>query len=416
MAKGLFRQEAIDAQREKFLGEATIARPVPMWAFTLLAVATAGLVIAVAILGQYTRRERVEGFLELDVGAARVSTPDAGIVAELLVKEGSEVKAGQAIAKINLERATRLGGTAGEAVTQDLRSRRVGLETEQRQLKDIGDQQIQAIRKRVADLQNEVSQADREIKLQGDRVQSAKEEAARYKKLEQDKFVSDIVSRQKQNEVTDQELRLQQLRRQRSQIERDLSAARLEEPSIMLRTRNEIEKISRQLNEVQQNITQVEVRRETIITAPVNGTVTNVAVNAGQSVAVDALVGTIVPTGSGLHARLLVPTRAIGFVTPGKEVSLRYEAFPFERFGQYRGVVSEVGRTVWSGGERVGPLTTKEPMYRVDVKLDTQRIAALNQEIPLKPGMLVNADILLEQRSILEWLLEPVLRLKGRFE
>ena len=58
MTNKLFRQEAIDALREKFLGEATIARPMPFWVLTLLGLVVAGLVIAVAVWGQYTRRER----------------------------------------------------------------------------------------------------------------------------------------------------------------------------------------------------------------------------------------------------------------------------------------------------------------------------------------------------------------------
>jgi membrane fusion protein len=78
MSRQLFRQEAIDAQREKFLGEATIARPVPFWVFTLVASLVALLLISVALWGQYTRRERVEGYLALDTGAARVLIPDAG--------------------------------------------------------------------------------------------------------------------------------------------------------------------------------------------------------------------------------------------------------------------------------------------------------------------------------------------------
>jgi biotin carboxyl carrier protein len=93
----LFRQEAIDAQREKFLGEATIARPVPTWVFTLLAAGTAILLIAVALWGQYTRRERVEGYLALDSGAARVLVPDAGRTTDLLIHEGDEVKAGDVL-------------------------------------------------------------------------------------------------------------------------------------------------------------------------------------------------------------------------------------------------------------------------------------------------------------------------------
>ena len=104
MARQLFRQEAIDAQREKFLGEATIARPVPFWVFTLLAAGIAVLLIVVAVWGQYQRRERVEGYLALDTGAARVLIPDAGRVTELMVSEGDEVKAGDPLARISLER------------------------------------------------------------------------------------------------------------------------------------------------------------------------------------------------------------------------------------------------------------------------------------------------------------------------
>src|SRR6188768_3530235 len=106
MPRQLFRQEAIDAQREKFLGEATIARPVPFWVFTLLAAGIAALLIVVAVWGQYQRRERVEGFLALDTGAARVSTPDSGRITELMVREGAEVQAGDPLARISLERST----------------------------------------------------------------------------------------------------------------------------------------------------------------------------------------------------------------------------------------------------------------------------------------------------------------------
>ena len=62
----------------------------------------------------------------------------------------------------------------------------------------------------------------------------------------------------------------------------------------------------------------------------------------------------------------------------------------------------------------MGPLSAREPVYRVDVKLDTQSVAALGQEYALRPGMLVNADLLLEKRTLLEWIFEPVLQLKGR--
>jgi len=415
MSRQLFRQEAIDAQREKFLGEATIARPVPGWVFTLLAAGVAFLVIAVSIWGQYTRRERVEGYLALDTGAARVLVPDSGRITELLIKEGDEVKAGDAMAKVSLDRATGSGASTSEAVAAEMQNRRLILEKEQNQWRDLGTQQVEQIRRRMRDLDGELGQIDREMKLQEVRIKSAREQLERYHGLAgEKKFVSEALVKQKQDEVTDQEIKAQTLRRQRGQVERDLASARMEEPAIQMRSRAQVEQVSRQISELQEGMAQNESKRETVIRAPMAGVVTNIAVNQGQSTAADTPLATVLPKGSGMHVELLVPTRAIGFIKPGQEVLLRYEAFPYERFGQYRGLVSDIGRSVWTQGERIGPLSAKEPVYRVDVKMERQNVSALGQDFALRPGMLVNADLLLERRTLLEWIFEPVMQLKDR--
>jgi membrane fusion protein len=415
MPRPLFRQEAIDAQREKFLGEAIIARPVPAWVLTLLAAGTALLLIGVALWGHYTRRERVEGYLALDAGAARVLLPDAGRVTDLLIKEGDEVKAGDPMARISLDRSTGKGASTSEAVAAEMQSRRAILEREQAQLRDLGTQQLEQVRRRAKDLANELGQIDAEMKLQEVRIRSARDQVQRYRGLAGEKqFVSEALVKQKIDEVTDQEIKLQSLHRQRSQVERDLESAKLEEPSIGLKSRTQVEQVSRQMSELQEGLAQVEARRETVIRAPVSGVVTNIAVNLGQSVAADAPFATVLPKGSGLHVELLVPTRAIGFVKTGQDVMLRYDAFPYERFGQYHGKIVDIGRNVWSSGDRVGPLSAKEPVYRVDVGLDKQTVGALDQEFSLRPGMSVNADLLLEKRTLFEWIFEPVIKLKER--
>ena len=415
MPRQLFRQEAIDAQREKFLGEATIARPVPGWVFTLLAAGVAFLLIAVALWGQYTRRERVEGFLALDTGAARVLISDSGRITELLIKEGDEVKAGDAMARISLDRATGSGASTSEAVAAEMQNRRTILEKEQSQWRDLGTQQVEQIRRRVRDLDGELTQIDREMKLQEVRIKSAREQLERYHGLAgEKKFVSEALVKQKQDEVTDQEIKLQTLRRQRGQVDRDLASARMEEPAIQMRSRAQVEQVSRQISELQEGMAQNESKRETVIRAPMAGVVTNIAVNQGQSIPAESPFAMVVPKGSGMHVELLVPTRAIGFIKPGQEVLLRYEAFPYERFGQYRGLVADIGRSVLTQGDRIGPLSAKEPMYRVDVKMERQNVTALGQDFALRPGMLVNADLLLEKRTLLEWVFEPVLQLKDR--
>ena len=414
MSNKLFRQEAIDALREKFLGEATIARPLPFWVLTLLGLIAAGMMVSVAVWGQYTRRERAEGFLQLDVCAAKVSFTDSGRVAELLVKEGQEIKEGVPMARISLERAISAPAATGAAVSGELTQRRGSLEKEQGQMRELAEQQLQQVRKKASDLQNEIAQVVTEMKLQTQRLTSAKADALRWADLAKQKFASEVAARQKQDDATDQEIRVQALKRQKMTLERDLSNAKLEEPSVVLRARAQQEQVNRQISELQQTMVIEEAKRETIIKAPITGIVTNITVSSGQSVTADAAFATILPIGSKLQVELLVPTRAIGFVTKGKEVSLRYEAFPYERFGQYRGVIADVSQTVWSPGEKVGPLVVREPAYRITAKLDRQSVEAMGQEIPLRSGMLVNADILLEKRSLLEWIFEPVLQLRGR--
>jgi membrane fusion protein len=405
----LFRQEAIDAQRDHLFGEVSLVKPLPVWMFTALALTFGVLLLAFLFWGQYSRRERVDGFLDLDEGVARIQVKDAGTLADIYVHEGDEVDAGAMLAKVTYERGTKGGTSASQLVANELNERMAGLAREQLQAIKLGEQQAEQVKRRIADLEKELMQIDVEMKLQRTRIASAQELADRYQQLASDKFVSDIVAQQKRDDVTDQQVKLEGLKRQRTTIERDLRSAAVDIRSAETRTQGQVEQLKRQSSELQQNLVQEESSRESVLRAPVSGVVTNIALNRGQSVSADAAFATIVPKGGGLHAQLLVPTRAIGFVQPGQAVELRYEAFPYQRFGQYRGKVIGASRTVWSAGERMGPLAAREPVYRVDVELAQQQVGIGEQHFELRPGMLVNADILLERRSVFEWLFEPVL-------
>ena len=55
-----------------------------------------------------------------------------------------------------------------------------------------------------------------------------------------------------------------------------------------------------------------------------------------------------------------------------------------------------------------------EPVYRIQAKLDKQFIEGYGKEFNLKSGMLFNADIMLDKRSLIDWMLDPILSVKGR--
>ena len=120
------------------------------------------------------------------------------------------------------------------------------------------------------------------------------------------------------------------------------------------------------------------------------------------------------PIDDVLKAVLLVPTRAFGFVKAGQQTRIRFDAFPYQRFGLFEGEVTHAANSILLPGEVEMPITIQEPVYRVEVALGKQEIRAYGNSVPLQPGMILSADVVLEQRSLLNWLLEPILSLKGQ--
>jgi membrane fusion protein len=84
-----------------------------------------------------------------------------------------------------------------------------------------------------------------------------------------------------------------------------------------------------------------------------------------------------------------------------------------------RGRVVEVSKgalTQHELTELLGGDPPKEPMYRVVVALDAQEVIAYGKPTALKPGMALDADMLLDRRRIIEWALEPIYGMRRRSE
>jgi len=110
----------------------------------------------------------------------------------------------------------------------------------------------------------------------------------------------------------------------------------------------------------------------------------------------------------------LLPTRSAGFVQQGHHARLRFDAFPYQRFGFINSEINRIDRALIMPNEVSLPISFQEPVYRLRAQLDVQHIKAFGKNFNLKSGMLFEADIMLEQRTLIEWLLEPLYSLKGR--
>lgn len=102
------------------------------------------------------------------------------------------------------------------------------------------------------------------------------------------------------------------------------------------------------------------------------------------------------------------------------KVLLRYQAYPYQKFGQYEAIVHEVAGTSISAQDLTlpGAVTAakqpSEPFYRIRLKLKQQSVFVYGKPVDLKPGMLLDASIILEHRHLYEWVLEPLFSISGR--
>ena len=174
---------------------------------------------------------------------------------------------------------------------------------------------------------------------------------------------------------------------------------------------------TRDLAQLEGERLQTEANSEVLVQAPVAGMVASRSIQPGQSVRAGEPLLSLLPSGSQLQAQLLVPSSAVGFIEPGDTVLLRYQAYPYQKFGHYEGKVARISRSALSAaemGSMTGDAKAGEPYYRVIVKLASQSVVAYGKAEPLRPGMMLEADILGERRRLYEWVLEPLYSLHGK--
>lgn len=172
--------------------------------------------------------------------------------------------------------------------------------------------------------------------------------------------------------------------------------------------------LQRQISEIDQQITEVEIQQMAVLTAPMEGRVTTLMAETGQSVNTTSPMLSIFPTGAKLEAQLYVSTSAAGFIKIGQTVAIRYQAFPYQRFGHFLGKIIEVGHTVIQPGEANLPMQLQESVYRVKVQLPSQVVNARGETISLQAGMLLDADIWVDRRRLIDWIFDPLISVTGR--
>jgi membrane fusion protein len=416
-------------------------RPLSFTVVCLAALTFALALAALLVFGEYTKRARVMGVLAPERGVIKVVPPQVGLIVARYVNEGDRVKAGDKLFTLSLDRVTQNGSGAAlvgnqavsgsivstgsqfasAAILESLRGRKSNLAIELNNQIALAAQQRQQLSVSISNGDLELSQLRREISTQTTRVKSVEGQVAKLQSLADQKFVSDMALQQKTDELLDQQSRLLGLERALTERSRALTSLRSELGQLTIKNERERSAIDRTVMELDQATINTESQREIIITAPQAGTVSSVQAEPGQIATGQPLLA-ILPEGAQLQAQLFAPSASVGFVTPGQIVRLRYAAYPYQKFGQHQGKVIAVTRVPFGAQELPANLGQTvmaaaqmgEGLYRITVALDAQTILAYGNTQALVAGLQLEADVMQETRSLLEWVFEPLFSIKGR--
>ncbi len=416
----LFRHAALNAQKNHWLGTILLVRPVSYLLLTGLAIVFAVIVVLFMACATYTKRSTVMGQLVPETGLLKVYAPQLGLVVERKVQEGQLVKQGDILFVLSSERYSDGQGSVQASISAQHTQQRQSLRDEIVKTRLQQHDEQQALQSRLLGIQEELTRLAAQYKAQQTRVTLSEEAYQRYQGLLEKNYISREQTQQKQEDWIEQSSRLESMAREQVRMQRDVLARQDELSSVRAKHQNQIAQLERSVSSVNQQLTESEAKRRLVIRAPESGTATAVVASVGMAVEGSRPLLSIVPRGARLEAQLFAPSRAVGFVRPGVPVRLRYQAYPYQKFGQAIGRVVSVSRTalpaseIFTMGNPSGNNQNNEPYYRISVVLDQQAIVAYGVKQPLQPGMLLDADVMLERRRLYEWVLEPLISLTGK--
>jgi membrane fusion protein len=406
MHEPLFRPEVYTAPPSAW-GATRLRPPLPWQCVVAVCVSVVAAFILLLVKGQYVNKAKVVGYLAPAQGIVTLWSPSGGVITQLYVREGDSVAAGQALCVITNEGATAAGNTQVKILEQ-LKTKKTSLEESLAQQDTIVNLEQAKLNAQREKLKSDWLQNRAEYNLSESKIHSLQLLGEKYQHLYRQQFVSELELEQARQRLLEAQLQIQSLTQTGNYLHNEIARMAQEYKLSAVHSEERKKALLRDISQLQQEIVQQEQNSARQIVAPTAGIIGNVPAHVHQMVNANERLITLLPLHSPLQATVLVPSRAAGFIALGQDVVLRYSAFPYQKFGTQQGKIIAIDQAATLPSDSNLVLPIKEPSYLVSVQLAQQFIHTYQEPTPLKPGMLLDADIYLDRRSLAEWLLDPI--------
>jgi len=406
----LFRAIAVEASAGTQIGAPLITHWRGVALFTLLAFVLVATLVAFTATTEYSPVQRVPSYVDPRGGLVRLSAPISGHVRGLAVEQGAFVRRGALLAVLESDRLRADGGSEHRALKLELEDERATIDHETLAARQEADANQALIERKLRGLRGERAALSVQIQTNEKLLASLKAQSEQFAAVAAKGFVSRLQATQKQDEVTAQAGRLAELRSAEARLDLEIDTTAAEHQVVAAKLRGVVEDRRRSSGELERLIVQSDAQAEQVIRAPADGVVSTALIANGQSVAAGQPLFSIAPVGAPLIVRLLVPARAAAAVKIGLGVKIVFRAYPQEKFGQFDARIESVSDMSLMPSEIEHPYAISEPVFIAAASLSSPLRAPDGQPLNIKAGMLADALVPIERRTVLQWLFEPLQR------
>ncbi|AOT10073.1 HlyD family efflux transporter periplasmic adaptor subunit [Pseudoalteromonas luteoviolacea] len=412
--ENLFRKEVLENKRHRLEGAVSLVQPPVFKTLTFLILFVVIISLIYLTLGSYARKERVTGVLEPNTGVLSMVASQEGVIAEVLVEEGQLVEANQPILRIASAKHSTQALELNQALLNQYSFQLQNLERliaqqEQQNQLDLTElqQQKAAVQKRLIELNNQSETFTKRLTLNEQMV-------TQISTLKGTGYISELELQRQKDTLLSLQQQSSSMRSEKLSLQSQIAQYDTQLEKLPLQHAERINQLNSQRADMEIQLSSVEQQRLGELRAPKAGVVTGLLAKVGKNVVTGERLLSVIPENSQMQAVIYVPTSAFGFIESGQETKLRYHAFPYEKFGIYGGEIKQISSSLILPEETIIPGMITEPAYRVIVSLSKQHIQAYGKSTPLRAGMMLDADIIIEERSLLRWLFDPVFSIKGQ--
>lgn len=407
----LFRQESLEYKRRKLHGEVIFVQPVGFYIITFVFFAVTLGIVAFLMRSDFLRKESVVGYINPSSGLVVIRADQGGRLTQVFANEGDVVESGQPLFESRIDVGTEDGFIAErrlkntEIRLSELREQAAAIQRRYSLDRD-------RLRSQIDNMVQEISALSSRRVLQAKSAAFSRERLDKFTRLRADETVSELEFENARAQNISEELALEGVSQQLIAREGNLAEARFSLRSLDGLEAREISQLRVQISQLEESRTSLEASSSYVVRSPITGTISALQGQVGQSVTPAAPVMMIIPENSKVIATLLAPTRTAAFLERGQNVNLLIDAFPYQKFGVQKGVISEISATPFRPGELDAPIAFQESVYRIKVTLDKQTVFAYGNEVPLKSGMTLQGDLITDRRTLMQWMLDPLFTLK----